>query len=255
MHAAAARRRRSVALCFPLAATGPLLGPGVARRGARGICRAAACATATAAAAAAAAAASLAPSAICGQDKREAAAKALVEELVKNQAEFEADQSSDDGEEEEEEDGAAAAGSTSGKAVDRALRRCSPLMVSKQRVCAPGGNWSMLPGCCRRRLAPHVAPPTAHPVPVAAATPAPASDSALHVCHLRLCFFLPRLAVHAASHPALASPLCSFRRFTRLNASVAAWPPAGRARARGLPSPSPPCWPPPAASVPQRRWQ
>lgn len=61
------------------------------------------------------------------QDKREAAAKALVEELLQNQEEFEADRSEEDEEDGEEE--GAENGSGGSKRVEAALRRCSPLMV------------------------------------------------------------------------------------------------------------------------------
>lgn len=73
------------------------------------------------------------------QDAREKAAAALVEALVANQAEFEAES----GAEASDEDEAAANGGGGGRGSDvaRALRRCSPLMVyAFKRLCRGLGS-------------------------------------------------------------------------------------------------------------------
>lgn len=125
-----ARRLTTCAVpVFPAAAQ-PFLGPGVTRRGRR---KSPAGAHLLQPAAAAPAACRQQPlkaplHLLLRQDKREHAAKALVEELVKSQKEFEDEQSSEGSDEEEEEERDQAGGGK-GSSVDTALRRCSPLMV------------------------------------------------------------------------------------------------------------------------------
>ena len=66
------------------------------------------------------------------QDVREKATQLLVDALVKNQQEFEAESGAEQSVEEEEAAAATALGGARAREVARALRRCSPLLV---RVC------------------------------------------------------------------------------------------------------------------------